>query len=256
MMDCAALILVLGFAQAPPAAGDDVQKLREALLAARHDFDDAAVEAIQKQLLARSDKQKSYWLSRAIAESYLFRADRLRLERTIRALDSSVVKEHRARQAEWGKAGLAHAEKAQAAASTDEEKAHAQRLVGELYVHQISGPIAGFVNGPKALASVRVALDRLPQDPECLRAQGLMYLYNPPINGGDLEAAIATFRKCSEKAPDSDIYQVYLALAYRKKGSPERAEVAARRALRLNPRNVHARDLVEELGRKQEEAKG
>ena len=121
--------------------------------------------------------------------------------------------------------GLPYAEKARKLARTNSERARAERLIGELYVHQIDGAIAGFLNGPKALSHIRNALGLDPEDPECNRAQGLMFLYNPPINGGDVDRAIETFRGCLEKVSDSDEYYVLLSLAFRKKEKLIRAEI-------------------------------
>ena len=59
---------------------------------------------------------------------------------------------------------MPHAETARRLARTKSERARAERLIGELYVHQIDGPLAGFLNGPRALSHIRNALALDPED--------------------------------------------------------------------------------------------
>lgn len=237
------------------SARETAEELRDELLTARSEYEDAKLAAVQERLLAECDREpKRYLIQLCVAESFLLRADLLRNDRKIRTLDSATNKEYRGKQVEWGEAGLPYAEAALRLARRPGEKAQAERVIGELYVHQISGPFSGLVNGPRALSHVRNALGLAPDDPECNRAIGLMYLYNPPINGGDVDLAIKTFRQCTRTDPESDVYQIYLSQAFRKKGSLIRAELAARKALRINPKNVDARHLVAEI-RKQKKQK-
>lgn len=248
------LFLTLAAFLTPALAPDPGEKalasLQSELREARRDYDDGALESLQTKLLGMLEKAPdSFSLRTLIAETYLRRANLLRTDRSIRSLERATVKQYRARQAEWGALGLTHARRALELARFATQKALAERLCGELYVHQISGPIAGLINGPKALDHISSALSLAPSDAECLRAQGLMFLYNPPINGGDLDRAVQTFRRCIELNPDSDEYHVYLSMAFRKKGNLIRAEVAAKKALRLNPHNVDAKHLVEEVSK-------
>ena len=235
-------------AREEPAREDNLPTLRQELAEARRDFDDARLEALQQRLLALAqERQKDPALASLVAESYIVRATQLRTARTIGDLEPEVVKLYRQRQKEWGASGLSHARRALQLTHSPKDRAQAERRMGELYVHQINGPIAGIINGPKALQHVRKALSLSPDDPECNRAQGLMFLYNPPINGGDVDRAIQTFRDCIEQRPANDSYHVYLALAFRKKGNLIRAEFAARKALQFNPKNRHAQRLLRAL---------
>ena len=232
---------------------DEVTRLGKALHEARRQYSDTDIEKIQEELLQlEKDLSDSFDFATSAAESYLFRANFRRTDRTIRKLEKATVKEYRKLQANWGKAGMPYAEKARKLAKTDAQRAHAERLIGELYVHQINGPIAGLINGPKALSHIQAALAFAPGDPECNRAQGLMFLYNPPINGGDVNGAIRTFRRCTKRKPESDEYHLYLSLAFRKKKNLIRAEVAAKKALQLNPDNVDAKNLLDELDKEKE----
>jgi tetratricopeptide (TPR) repeat protein len=229
-----------------PATAAAPRSLREELDAARRRHDDASIDSVQKRLAdAVEASPADYGLRLALAESYVYRADFHRLDRSIRELESETVSKYREEQATWSEAGMPHAEKALALARGKDEQAQAERVIGELYVHRISGAIAGFVNGPKALEHIRKALAYAPNDPECKRAIGMMFLYNPPINGGNVDEAIRTFRACTEKRPSEDRYQVFLAMAFRKKGKLLRAELAAKKALESNPDNSDARHLCE-----------
>src|SRR5690606_25655351 len=93
---------------------------------------------------------------------------------------------------------------------------------------------------PKARTHMDEALARTPKDPECQRAIGIMYLNNPPFNGGDLNKAIETFTECHNLVPDNDVYIVLLAMAYQKNKDWEEALAAVESALAINPANPNA----------------
>jgi tetratricopeptide (TPR) repeat protein len=150
-------------------------------------------------------------------------------------------------EAELATAGLVYAERAVELAMTDSETSRAHRAMGELYSHQITGMISGMRNGPKAKVHIELALDLTPDDPECMRAIALMYLHNPPISGGDVPRAIETFSACAALAPESDVYPVLLAMAYRKSNEPAKAREAASHALKLNPKNRDAQAILDAL---------
>lgn len=206
------------------------------------------LEIVQRRLLEVAERRPDdLRLQLAVAESYLFRADLLRGARRVQPLDRATHRTYRTRQAEWGAAGLPQAERTLKLFETLSENAQAERVLGELYVHQISGPFSGLTMGPKALRHIQTAMEYAPQDPECNRAIGLMYLNNPPINGGDLAAALRTFRFCTEQRPGDDRYQFQLALTFRKLEKPLRAQLAARKALQHNPKNTLAAALLSDL---------
>lgn len=218
------------------------------LLSARKNFDVEAFLVAKERLIAQADNSSSDYSSQlAAAESFRLWATRLRNERNTRSLSSKDDKERRAEQAAEATRGLPYAEKAIELAQNDADLAQAHRVLGELYSHLISGMISGMRNGPKAKKNINRGLELAPNDPECKRAIALMYLHNPPFNGGDVPRAIETFTECSELAPESDIYPVLLAMAYRKAKKPELALKAARQALELNPSNADASALVEAI---------
>ena len=63
--------------------------------------------------------------------------------------------------------------------------------------------------------------------------------------GGDVDKAIASFRKATQLDPKSDEAYVWLAIALRKKGDAAGEQEALREALRLNPRSAFAKATAE-----------
>jgi Tfp pilus assembly protein PilF len=61
--------------------------------------------------------------------------------------------------------------------------------------------------------------------------------------GGDIDKAIESFQKATIVDPHYDEGFVWLAIAYNKKGNSASAKLAVDEALRLNSRNVIAREI-------------
>jgi hypothetical protein len=240
-----ALALVLALGLALPAAAEPAEEI---VATAQHANDFVTLQRAQRQLIDASRAEPgSYTAQLAAAEGLLAGADRLRNERKIRSdMPAAQDDEYRRKQAEWADQGLALAEEALALAADEAEQAQAERVIGELYAHRITGMISGMVNGPRARRHIGRALELAPDDPECNRAIGLMYLNNPPISGGDVPRAIEVFSRCSEELADERCL-VLLSMAYRKHDEPEAAREAAREALERNPESVEARLLLDEL---------
>lgn len=226
---------------APPAeeVAPEVAALRAAIrtndLAKIATAHEAVLEAVKKA-------PQRYDLQLAAALGYVARADLLRIERHTGHVDSDTNSSYRDQQAEWGEAGAGYAEAALGLAKTKHERSEAHRVKGEATVHRISGPINGFRFGPVAKGEVEQALADEPENPEALRASGLMFLHNPPINGGDLDKAVETFTKVARLA-DSDVPHALLAQTWLKKGRPERAILEAKLALKQNPDNRLAKNV-------------
>jgi tetratricopeptide (TPR) repeat protein len=239
----AAAVLVLLAAAWPARAADPLQASLEA---ARRASDDAALAAVQQRLHQRAlERTESFEAQIAAAEAYLARADRLRNERKLAALPDDVAHAHREQQAAWADAAMPFARRAEALAADDAQRAQAERVLGELHAHKITGMLSGMWNGPRARGHLERALELAPDDPRSRRAIGLMYLFNPPISGGDVPRAIETFQGCAADLPEDDRCPVLLGMAFRKHGEPARAAEAAREALRRNPESRDARLLLE-----------
>jgi tetratricopeptide (TPR) repeat protein len=204
---------------------------------------DAIAKAHEPLAKAEAERKNDYALKIATARGYLARADLLRVERHVGKVDSETNAAYRTKQAEWGEKGANVALEAVELAKDDAERSEAHRLAGECSVHRINGPIAGLRIGPVAKAQIEEALRLDPGNREAIRAQGLMFLHNPPINGGDLERAVETFKKVSEMK-DGDWPRALLAQAWLKRGRPERARLEANRALAINPKNRLAQLIV------------
>jgi len=225
------------------ASGEMTASVRDALA---HDPTELEVLSARAFEAARQSPE-SFVAQLEAAEVLLSFADRLRNERKIRSdLDGALDDEYRAQQAAWAERALPYAELALEHASDDAERAQAERVIGELYAHRITGMISGMINGPRARRHIGRALELAPDDPECKRAIGLMYLHNPPISGGDVKKAIETFEGCAAELPD-DRCLVLLSMAHRKHDDLEAARAAARAALDRDPGSVEAKLLLAEL---------
>jgi tetratricopeptide (TPR) repeat protein len=229
-------ILLLGFS-VHAAVNPAVEEARKA-------YDFAALETLQKNLLEQAKKNPEDPSAQfAVAECFSVRAAFNRRDRFIQGEN----KAKRKQQNEWGKAVMPYAEKALKLAKTDSEKAHAHRILGELMSHQITGMMSGMRLGPKSKKHTQAALELLPDDAECQRALGLMYLYNPGMSGGDPKKAVTTFQACAKAAPNSDAYLLLQAMAHRKAGEVEKAREVAEQCLALNPKNADAQNLLKVL---------
>jgi len=221
--------------------------------AARKAFDEAAMTAARDALIARAESETDQFDSQfAAAECLRITGSELRTKRQTQRLPGRTVKELKSEQERWSEEGIVFADRALALAASEDEKAAAHRVYGELYANTITGMVSGLRNGPKARTHMDEALARTPQDIECQRAIGIMYLNNPPFNGGDLNKAIETFAACHNEVPDNDVYVVLLAMAYQKNKEWEKAMEAADSALKINPANPNAAALKEAIAAKTE----
>jgi tetratricopeptide (TPR) repeat protein len=123
--------------------------------------------------------------------------------------------------------------------------ADAHALLADLYGRKIGygGMLTGMRYGPKAEAETRRALQLDSNDPRTYVVLGRRQLYSPKMFGGDVDKAIESFRKSTTIDPHYDEGFVWLAIAYRKNGDAVRAKTALDEALRLNSRNIIAREI-------------
>lgn len=218
------------------------------VLAARKAFDADAFVAAHTRVVAFADAHMDdFEAQQAASESFRLWATRIQNERYTRPMDGKTEAELQREEVELATAGMAYAERAAELAKTDSETSEAHRAMGELFSHQITGMVSGMRNGPKAKLHIEKALGLTPNDPECMRAIALMYLHNPPISGGDVPRAIETFSACTARVPESDVYPVLLAMAYRKAKEPTKAREAASHALAINPKNQDAQAILKTL---------
>ena len=130
----------------------------------------------------------------------------------------------------------------------EEKSADAHSLLADLYGRKIGfgmGMFAGPKYGPKVQAENKRAQELDPNNPRVLASLGRQYLEAPHMFGGDLDKAIASFRKSLELDPKSDETYIWLAMALRKKGDTAGAEQALQQALQLNPRSAFAKSTAE-----------
>lgn len=123
--------------------------------------------------------------------------------------------------------------------------ADAHAVLSELYGKKIAygGLFTGMRIGPKAEAEIQKALDSDANDPRIYIVMGRRQLYAPRMFGGDIHKAIESFRKATTVDPRCDEGFVWLAIAYSKQGDSSAGKAAIDEALRLNNRNVIAREI-------------
>lgn len=223
------------------------------LLAARQAHDEARMESLRASFAEQAGKEKeSFQVQWDAAECFRVSTTDLRTWRQASNLEGKDAKALKEQQEVLAAQGLVYGERALNLARSEAEIAAAHRVVGELYANSITSMVAGFKNGPKARNHMDEAMKRTPEDPECQRAIGIMYLNNPPISGGDVPKAIETFSRCHELKPENDEYMVMLAMAYQKDKQWDKALAAAEKALALNPANKSASALRDRIAAKEE----
>ena len=229
-------------------AAADSRELHDELHSLRRMYDAKSLEELHNTILENDgQKLKTYEEKMNAAEGYLFRADESRYERYGLELTDKEIKKYRKRQAAWGSDGLKLARDALKLAETSQQKVDAMRVMSELYAHQITGVFSAASKGPDAKFRLEEALKINPDDPECNRVLGIMYLYNPVSCDGDVKKAIESFQKAIQEKPDEDIFYYYLSLAYQADQDQPKALEAAEHAIELNERNIYAVHLKNSL---------
>ena len=209
--------------------------------AARKAYNGEHMSVVRDALLLRAQEETDDFTAQFdAAECLRITGSELRTRRQTHRLPGKEQKVLKQEQSTWSEQGLVFAERAATLAKTEEQQAAAHRVYGELFANSITGMVSGLKNGPRARTHMDEAIARTPKDPECQRAIGIMYLNNPPFNGGDVNKAIETFSECHTLVPDNDVYMVLLAMAYQKNKDWDQALEAVQSALEINPANPNA----------------
>jgi tetratricopeptide (TPR) repeat protein len=245
----AVLVLLPGLA----GMAEESSPTLDAFRAARQAYDESRMADVRAALMGRANAQpEDYDAQIDAAECLRITGSELRTRRQAQRVGGKEAKELKAQQENWSAEGIVFAERALGLATTNARMAQTHRIYGELYANSITGMLAGLKNGPKARTHMDAAMAQTPEDPECQRAMGIMYLNNPPFNGGDVNRAIETFSHCHELVPESDTYMVLLSMAYQKNKDWPKAMEAADEALQLNGANPNAVALKEAITAKAE----
>lgn len=232
MRVCGGIITLLLLTSAASASdGDVLIRLKESLAQCDLPSFDATLAEARKAAEAAPDDLAA---QRAAAEGCLLRANQCRLRIAIGGAEKAEARSLEEAKEVAASAGMAPAERALALAKEPGDLAQAHRVLGELISHQISGPISGMRNGPKAREHLDEALKLLPQDVECQRAQAIMFLNNPAMFGGDPARAAQILTECVKLAPGRQDLLLLQALAYQKTGDEAAARAAAEAAGALN----------------------
>lgn len=225
---------------APPAPS-----LESQLAECVRNFDDRGLDKLVDEATSElTQTPANANLQLLIAKSYLARCDLRRFKRKTMPIEKAEDKTLREHQAILAEQGVTYAEKAVA---LEPESSEAHRVLGELYIHEITGPIAAFRYGPKGKSHLESAMELDANNPEAKRAYGLMYLYNPPFNGGDRKKAASTFDQLGTAGGDDRVY-VLAGRAYIELEQPQVAVDRLKKALEINPRNLEAQELLKQLG--------
>lgn len=223
------LLLVVSTTEA--ARADVLPGLKESLSQCdMSTFDTRLADAVKAAEAAPDDLAAQ----RAAAEGNLLRANQCRLRLSIGGADKAEVRALEEAKESAAAAGMPAAERALALAKEPADVTQAHRVLGELISHQISGPISGMRNGPKAREHLDEALKLLPQDVECQRAQAIMLLNNPAMFGGDPARAAQILTQCVKLAPGRQDLLLLQALSYQKTGDNAAARAAAEAAVAVN----------------------
>jgi len=215
---------------ADPALAEGQRLLEEA----RTTLDDGALTAAQDyfaKLTQQHPDNAPYFFELARADSYRSSGLSLRGEKkkAEHALDDAIAA-------------------VQQSLKLEEKSADAHSLLADLYGRKIGFGVGMFVGpkyGPKVQAENKRAQELDGNDPRVMASLGRQYLEAPHMFGGDIDKAVASFRKSIELDPKSDESYVWLAIALRKKGDASGSQQALAEALRLNPRSVFAKSTAE-----------
>ncbi|MCA9409999.1 MAG: hypothetical protein KC931_06240 [Candidatus Omnitrophica bacterium] len=213
---------------------------------AQETFDDGELSRLIDEILPLANQATTQFeVQYLLSKVYLDRCDLRRFKRKTYDVDRKENKILRNQQEELSQRGMVFADRAVALRPNSSE---AHRVKGELWIHQITGPISGIRFGPKGKESIEKAIELDPRNLEARRALGLMYLYNPPFNGGDKDKAAETFDELSQAGAGDRCY-VLAARAYLEKDEPQKAAIRLKKALELNPANIEAKQLLEDIGK-------
>jgi TPR repeat protein len=238
------LIIVCSSVGLGATSSDRNKEWENRLTKARQTFDDAELDRLATEIAPVAEQRPDNLETQLLlAKVYLERCDLRRFKRKTFHLDRKEDKALRDQQETLSKQGMVYGSRATKLRPTSSE---ANRVVGELWIHQITGPISGLRFGPKGKSFIERAIELDKKNLEARRALGLMYLYNPPFNGGDKDKAAETFDQIASAGGDDRCY-VLAARAYIKKDDPTTAAQRIKKGLEINPTNLEAIALLRQI---------
>jgi tetratricopeptide (TPR) repeat protein len=140
-------------------------------------------------------------------------------------------------------------DQAEAAVSRKPEWAQAHALLADLLGRKIG--VTGFFAGMRYRKRIDEALARAekldPNSADVHLAVGRQRLHAPGLFGGDIDKAIAAFRRAVALDPERPVARFWLGRALEESGAAREAAAEFRKALDVEPRYVQARRRLERL---------
>jgi len=137
-------------------------------------------------------------------------------------------------------------QEAERAISLKPDVAENYRILGTLCGQVIpANVLAALSYGKRAKDAIEKAIQKDPRLSAAYVARGVGNYYLPAALGGDLDAAVADFRKAIELDPKSSEAYLWLALALRKQGKNAEARQAFAKSLEIDPNRVWAKQQLD-----------
>lgn len=135
---------------------------------------------------------------------------------------------------------------AQKAIEMDQSLSDAHRVLSRFLAKQLNwGNI--YQLGPRVLSELDNANKTDPQNYRAILGKVVIYLYAPPMFGGDLDLAVTKLLDYTKKYPDFEDGFINLGIAYKSKGNKNKAREVFQAILKNNPRNLTAKKELNHL---------
>lgn len=122
----------------------------------------------------------------------------------------------------------------------------AHRLLSRFYAKLLTWN-NGYTIGPKIVEELDLALKYNPDNPRAIMGKIAIYLYAPPLFGGNVDLALDKLIEFTNKHPDFEDGFINLAIAYKFKGNNKKSKEIFVTILKNNPHNLTAQKEVKEL---------
>lgn len=105
----------------------------------------------------------------------------------------------------------------------------------------------GYTIGPKIVEELDLAIKYDPDNPSAIMGKIAIYLYAPPLFGGNVDLALDKLIEFTIKHPDFEDGFINLAIAYKFKGNNKKSKEIFIDIIKKNPHNLTAKKELNEL---------